>query len=413
MTRSTARVPQPRLHKPTGQAYVRLNKKFVYLGKHGSAEAQAAYDALLSEWLASGRTLEVQPRRAVAPAERLAAPVDLTINELAVKWLEWADGYYVKDGRKTRETATVRLALRPLLATFGPTAARELGPMRLKAVRDGMVSGGLCRNETNRRVRIIVRMYRWAVENELIPPDVWEALRAVPGLKKGRSAAPDHAPRRPVPREVMEATLPYLAPVLADMVRVQSLTGMRTGEVVIMRAVDIDRSGDVWTYRPADHKTRHAGHERAIAIGPRAQAILVPYLNPKEPEAYLFSPRSRLERWRAELRVARMSPVPPSQENRRKANPKRVPRERYDANSYAAAVNRALWKANRTRESQGLKPLPGWSPYNLRHAVATEVRDRFGLEAAQAVLSHTKAETSEIYARASEERAREVARAIG
>jgi site-specific recombinase XerC len=39
-----------------------------------------------------------------------------------------------------------------------------------------------------------------------------------------------------------------------------------------------------------------------------------------------------------------------------------------------------------------------WSPNQLRHAAATEIRQRFGLEAAQVVLGHSRADVTQVYA---------------
>jgi integrase len=39
-----------------------------------------------------------------------------------------------------------------------------------------------------------------------------------------------------------------------------------------------------------------------------------------------------------------------------------------------------------------------WSPLQLRHTAATIVRSRFGLEAAQVVLGHAKADVPQLYA---------------
>jgi integrase len=80
----------------------------------------------------------------------------------------------------------------------------------------------------------------------------------------------------------------------ADMVRLQLETGMRPGELVVMRACDLDMMGSVWLYRPSTHKTLHHGHERIVAIGPKAQAIIRLYLT-TNPQEYLFSPRKNME----------------------------------------------------------------------------------------------------------------------
>ena len=39
-----------------------------------------------------------------------------------------------------------------------------------------------------------------------------------------------------------------------------------------------------------------------------------------------------------------------------------------------------------------------WSPNQLRHAAATEIRKRFGLEASQVVLGHSRADVTQVYA---------------
>jgi hypothetical protein len=74
-------------------------------------------------------------------------------------------------------------------------------------------------------------------------------------LKRGRTQAKESEPVKPVARAVVEETLPMLRPVLADMVRLQMETGMRPGELVVLRAYDMDMTGPVWLYRPSSHKT--------------------------------------------------------------------------------------------------------------------------------------------------------------
>ena len=73
------------------------------------------------------------------------------------------------------------------------------------------------------------------------------------------------------------------------MIQLKLATGMRPGEVRLMRMGDIDISGDVWEYRPQEHKTEHHGKQRVIAIGPKAQAILGKYLDRPEHE-HCFKP---------------------------------------------------------------------------------------------------------------------------
>ena len=54
-----------------------------------------------------------------------------------------------------------------------------------------------------------------------------------------------------------------------------------------------------------------------------------------------------------------------------------------------------------------------WHPHQLRHSYATRVRKEFGLEAAQILLGHTKADVTQIYAERDMGRAATVAAKIG
>ena len=207
---------------------------------------------------------------------------------------------------------------------YGPTPAAEFGPLKLKAVRQRMVGAGLCRGVVNQRVARIVRMYRWAVSEEIVPETTHRALATVRGLERGRTEARETEPVKPVADDVVDSTLPHVLPPVRAMIRLQRLTGARPDEVCLMRACDLDTSGPVWLYRPAHHKTRHKGKARVIALGPQAQAVVRPFLK-LDTQAYLFSPRDAMEGRRAERRGRRQSKVQPSQQDRRRRKPKKRP----------------------------------------------------------------------------------------
>src|SRR4051794_33605125 len=84
-----------------------------------------------------------------------------------------------------------------------------------------MIDSGICRNEVNKRVRHVVRMLRWAVENELVPPAVHQALKAVRGLSKGRTEARESVPVRSVPNASVDAIRPYASRQVWAMVELQ------------------------------------------------------------------------------------------------------------------------------------------------------------------------------------------------
>jgi integrase len=57
--------------------------------------------------------------------------------------------------------------------------------------------------------------------------------------------------------------------------------------------------------------------------------------------------------------------------------------------------------------------LPIWSPGQLRHSAGTEIRKRFGLEAAQVVLGHSKADVTQVYAERDLAKAEDIMRQVG
>jgi integrase len=374
MPRNPSRVPSYRLHRASGQAVVTLNGRDCYLGRHNTPESRAAYDRLVGEWQARGRV----------PPDQGA--YDLTVSQLILCYWKFAEGHYRKDGQPTSQLLLIKRALRVLREMYGAEAASRFGPLALQAVRRKFVEAGLARETCNANVARIKRLFRWGTEQELIPPSVWHALRSVSGLAKGRTEAPDHPPVGPVPAAHVEAILPFLRPPLAAMVRIQDLTGMRPGEVVIMRGCDIDRSGPVWRYVPHSHKTEHRGRGRTILIGPKAQEVLAPWLT-VGPQEYLFRPR----------------PLPDQPRKGRARQGKWSPGRRYDARAYGARVRSACRQA-------GVEP---FSPNRLRHSAGTRIRQRYGLEAAQTVLGHARADVTQLYAERDLAKAQTVIAEIG
>ena len=391
------RVPKYRMHKGSVQALVQIDGRRIYLGKYGSPESHEAYGRIISEWLAAKHT----------PANshgNLADPgVSLSISELLLVYWKFAKEYYSKDGEPTQELDSMKHALRPLRKLYGSTPARAFGPLALKAVRQRMIENDLSRGVINNRVNRIKRFFRWAVSEEHVPASVYEALRTVAGLRCGRTEARETEPVVPAPDEAVETLLPYLAPPLSAMVQLQRLTGMRSGEMVIMRPCDIDRSGVVWLYEPTDHKTRYRGHHKVVPLGPKVQKLIEPFLD-RGPENHMFSPREA-DQWRREQRPLhykkqRKTPVYPSElkarerlKRKRMKKSKSRLRDHYDTASYRRAIKYAFMRARR----EGVD-VEHWHPHQLRHSRGTEVRKQYGIEAAQVMLGHAHADVTQVYA---------------
>lgn len=392
-------------------------RRDVLLGTYGTKESKAEYARVIAEWEAADRRVP-----SAEPA------TDITINELILAYLPHAERHYRRpDGTATNELNDIKLSLRPLKELYGFTPVKDFKPLALKAVRDQMIKQpitrkikvidpatgkkiwqekvirlGLARGVINQRIGRIRRLFKWAVENELVPASIYHGLECVSGLQRGRSDARETKPVRRVSDALVEATLPFVNPVVADMLRLQLLTGARSGEICIMRAMDIDMTGAVWLYTPKHHKVAHRGLERVIAIGPKAQEIVRRYLKTNI-EAYLFSPRDAMESFRRRQREERKSKVPPSQVCRKKKRPKKQPGERY----YPSAIAHAVWTACEKAK------VDHWFPHQLRHSRATEIRKAYGLDAARAVLGQHAPQVTEMYAELDQAKAVEVARKLG
>ena len=129
--RNSSRTPKLRLHKATGQGYVELNRKRIYLGRFDAPTTREKYHRMIAEWEAAGRQM-------------LVAPGEITVVEIVQRfWLHAKTHYRKPDGSPTSELENFRQALRPLLNRFGneskltiilftldeATYSRELAPL--------------------------------------------------------------------------------------------------------------------------------------------------------------------------------------------------------------------------------------------------------------------------------------------
>ena len=388
MPRPKNPVPTYRLHKQSGQAIVTVNvagtRKDMLLGLYNSARSKDEYRRVLAD-LAAGRLDG-------------GAPADITVNELCAGYWRHAQEYYPPDpeGKLASELVDFKYAIREFRGHAGDSLAREFGPLAFKALRDRMVKKGWARSTVNRQCGRVKRIVRWGVENELLPADRWEALRSVPGLSAGRTSAPEPEPIGPVDESHYRAVLPFVTAQVRGLLTLLELTGMRPGEACRIRPADIDTTADVWVYRPVRHKTKYRGKARAVPLGARARAVLASF-TPANPEEHHFSPARDATRWTpnpARQRVdADGAPVVP----------KRRPGKAYNPHALEMAVGRGCQRAG----------VPHWHPNQLRHLFATTVRRLHGLEAAQVLLGHAKADVTQIYAEKNLALAAKVAAEIG
>jgi integrase len=410
MPRSKNYVPKYRKHRQSGQAAVTINGRDYLLGPHGTSASKAEYDRRIAEWLASGRSASYGQQQS-----------GVTITELIVDYVRHVEATH--GSGLNSELHRVRPILRIVRELYGRTPAADFGTLAYKAIRQRLIDQGLARTNINASMKRIVRFLKWCAIEEKLPVEIPQRLAMIPGLRRGKTDAKESEPVLPVDDRLVEATLPFLPEIVADMVRVQRLTGMRPAEVCQLRPADIDRSGEVWQFTPQRHKTQHHGHKRIVFLGPQAQAVLLRYLA-RDAETFCFRPCDSESRRRAAASAARRTPmscgnVPGS--NRTRFKRRRPPGDCYNPRSYHQVLKFACFKAfpvpdelvNDTQAAVKWRKDHHWSPNQLRHTAATEIRRQFGLEAAQVALGHSRADITQVYAERDLTLAAHVARQIG
>jgi len=409
---------------------VRIAGKDYYLGVYQSQDSWREYHKLLAEHFSNqsgpGQNQGGGTSRAHAPTVPVAAPSELTIGELTMRYKVHAEGYYVKKGKPTSEVSTIKRSLTFLNRMYYKESVSSFTSKKLELVRESIASDPVVkihkkkgkdgkidakavvlhdaksRSTANKYTGKIKQMFKWAVHEELVDPSVYERLRALPPLKRGRTKAREMPKVRAVSDAHIAATLEKLSPVVADMVRVQRLVGCRPQDITNMCPAEIKKTpdGEPWLYSPASHKTEHRDQDLVLAIGPRAQAILERYW-PKKATEVFFSPRATVRlRNDAQRGNGKNADAVAKRPKKVAARP---PSDRYDSGSYRRAVNRAC----------ELAEVPSWSPNQLRHSRLTEVRAQHGAEAARTLVGHKNLNTTEIYAEQDLKKAIQVAKESG
>lgn len=382
------RVPKYCQH-PNGQAYVCWQGRREYLGRHNT-------DASLKRYRQFIRRIEL----GLSPIEAPAVGKSPLVLEVIAQYLAHAEEYYKRGAEMSPEFASMTGALNILFNLYGEELADDFGPKALKRLLKTMAKRDYARSHINHTNSRIKRVFKWAGSEEIIDPMIYHRLLCVDGLAKGQYDVREADSVRPVSREAFKAILPFVSPVIREMMQVQYLCAMRPGETCIMRPCDIDRTGDVWLYSPSRHKNDWRDQSLVKAIPEPAQAILRPRLL-RDSEAYLFEPREGVQ-WAIEQRQKRQrtTKVYPS-ETKRVERLKRLRRHRvkrkapgphYTTTSYRRAIHYGFKRAER----EGLE-LERFNPNQLRHSIVTFISGRFGRQKAQRFAGHENLDATAIY----------------
>lgn len=330
--------------------------KEIYFGPWGLASTQEAYQRWVSEFF--------------APDEVAHRPnPTATVADLVERYLLWAKKYYRKraSGKTSTEINCIRQALNELApwfdtlcASFKPSdliAVRSAACARKQRGQDGGSSGKPLKISTiNAMIVRIRRMFARGVEWEIVPETVYRALMCVAHLSwRTAPHLEESTPVQPVDLDVVRQVFPHLNQKFRLMLRLHLFTGARLEEICSMRWSEIHPFRDgLSVYSPGEHKTAHHGIDKRIYI--RDELITeMKALKGGLDHVFLSWCTGRSKSYRG--------PVQPS--------------------GYRQAIERAQKRLARSRDAAGLPPLPRWTLLQIRHTVATRIRQQHGIEGAQ------------------------------
>lgn len=346
--------------------YPKSGGKREYFGQYGSQEAEARYREWLTRLLNSEETLFNEKKQGT-----------YYVVELVKKYLD-----HIGKRDSPEQYTLSKNALKRLVRLCGTELAINIGPSTLIQYQNMMSKEeqGYKRSTINRHVNCVRRFVKWCCKFEYLPPEHHLKLTAVDNLRKGENGVKDGKPISPVSFETVKRTLPFMHTIIQDMAQVQYYCGMRPNEVCCLNWDEIDQTDEIWLYVPYDHKTRHRQWELMKAIPPVAQRIL------KRDERYSEGT------WIFDPRIVGTNPNTG---------------EKYNRKSYSRAIKSACERAI----AKGVID-KAWTPNQLRHAIATDIRRLYSRDKAQSYLGHSSIDTTGIYADRTRGEVIEIAKAL-
>lgn len=314
-------------------------------GPYRSAKSLSAYQSLCAFVASTGN---LPPK--VHESETI------TMRQLGKKYLQ---AMRVKHGPDSKEPLYISYAIKGISQMFGNLPVSQFRPSHLIAYRQSLVDLGLVRRTANKRTQQIVRLFQWAVQEDYAQPTDWHRLQAIEPIHLGQYGAVDNPPVVPVPTSHFEETLRHVPPKVADALKVLAFSGMRSGELLRMRPMDLDMSDRHWMYVTSTHKTSRKVGTTVILIPEPATTILAGHM-PKDYTKRFFP---HCDSW----------------------------------------LHNAV---ERVCERHGI---PHWHPHQLRHRMATIIAEKLDDKAAQKLLRHTDPKMTARYIQESKEALNKIA----
>jgi len=166
MARPKTEVPQLRYHL-SGQAFVQIDDRNHYLGKHGSPESFARYAVLIAEYQRNGLSLptsfdlkSLNPLVESLTSGTTAVPVSthqadepILVKHLAEAYRQWAK---VRYGNSQADLHRNGYLCDELIKHYGEVPVEKFGPKSLKDQRSRWVASGKTRVYCNRLTNCVI-----------------------------------------------------------------------------------------------------------------------------------------------------------------------------------------------------------------------------------------------------------------
>ncbi len=218
--------PMTRLKKKNGKIYVRCYvtregvRKDVHLGVWGTREAEAVYRQLCAQFYTGG------------PAAAEPQPEDTSLAELFRTFL--------LDAQRRMHFKQLHLHKRIIRIVYGlypDLRVKDFTARTYRVVRQHLVTLSPCppadaekssgrprpwgRAYVNRLMKTLQSIIKWGISYDMVSPAVLAKIDTVPALREGEEDLHETEDRLDVPDMAVRATLSYMTPTVADMVRIQ------------------------------------------------------------------------------------------------------------------------------------------------------------------------------------------------
>ena len=392
-------------HRNLGYSINPNTRKTIYHGQWGLAATKQSY----LRWVADLLTEEVMPR---TPTQH--EPV---VADLVNAFIQHALSYYRDPvtGKPTSQLGVIKSALREL-DLYLETPIKDFDTTTLLAVRAGIVNRDimpqsegapkkkLCISSVNGAITKIRMMFKKGVEWKLVPIETYQELACVQALN-WRTAPTLRNPDKiaPVPVEYFALIMPHLKPLYRAVLTVHLATGMRVKELCSMRWSEITEiEPGLWCYAPQEHKNSHRGDARMIYMKTDLIELMKSVRKPLWDKDAVWCQRG----------VGKSAGYSGMISGDGYARAIEGAQKRYNEGRVAINQGGRTDKKKLATTSAKRTPMEHWTPLQIRHTVATQIRKTHGLEGAQAVLGHSTLDATQIYAEKRDDLARSVARCV-